>query len=77
MWPTPELEDPMGAAILSRSRPSTPNVTGFGGAQPGDRLDELGLAVPVDAGDAHDLPGANLEATRRGRLRARGRRSTL
>ena len=29
--------------------------------QPGHRVDQLGLAVPVDAGDPDDLPGAHLE----------------
>ena len=33
----------------------------LGPAQPRDRLDQLGLAVPVDAGDAHDLAGADVE----------------
>ena len=30
-------------------------------AQPGQRLDELGLAVAVDARDADDLAGAHVE----------------
>ena len=30
-------------------------------AQPGDRLDQLGLPVAVDAGDADDLPGSDRE----------------
>ena len=29
--------------------------------QPGERVDQLGLAVAVDTGDAHDLAGADLE----------------
>ena len=36
-------------------------VPGGGLAQPGDRVDQLGLAVAVDAGDADDLARADVE----------------
>ena len=35
---------------------------GIDGPQPGERLDELGLAVALNAGDGHDLPRRNVEA---------------
>src|ERR671916_160626 len=37
------------------------HVAGDRGAQAGDRLDQLGLAVAVDAGDADDLARADLQ----------------
>ena len=39
------------------SRPPSAIVPRRDAAQPGDRLDELGLAVALDAGDAEDLAG--------------------
>ena len=37
------------------------HTAGLDLAQPGERVDQLRLAVAVDAGDADDLPGAHLE----------------
>ena len=37
------------------------NPPGGGPPQPRERVDELALAVPVDAGDADDLPGPDVE----------------
>ena len=45
-------------------------------AHPGDRLDELALAVALDAGDAEDLPAAHLDREPVDGLRRRGRRRT-
>ena len=41
--------------------PPTAIVPGRGVAEAGDRVDQLGLAVVVDAGDPDDLAGAHLE----------------
>ena len=46
---------------------------GFHLAEAGDRVDQLGLAVAVDAGDADDLAARAPRTTRRGPSRARGR----
>ena len=45
--------------------------------RPAMRVDQLGLAVAVDAGDADDLAAAHLERDVFGPSRARGRRSTV
>ena len=43
------------------SRPPTRMTPRSARLQPGQSLDQLGLAVPVDSGDADDLAGTNLE----------------
>ena len=57
------------------SWPSTMTRAALGVAQPGDRVDQLGLAVAVDAGDARRSRPRAPRATRRGPPRARGRRA--
>ena len=42
--------------------PTDAHRASVGAAQAGDRVDQLGLPVAVDAGDADDLAGAHLEA---------------
>ena len=44
-----------------RPCPATLIVPSASGAEPGERVDQLGLAVAVDAGDADDLAGADVE----------------
>ena len=48
-------------ACAVMSSPSIVIVPAFGDRRPGDRVDQLGLAVSVDARDADDLAGADLE----------------
>ena len=43
------------------SSPSSTDLAGVGLDQPEQRLDQLGLAVALDAGDAEHLAGAGLE----------------
>ena len=74
MWLTPAASVSRGPACVT-SRPATVIVPGVGLAQPHDRLDQLALAVRVDAGEADDLARAHRPATRRARPAARGRRA--
>ena len=46
---------------LVTSSPATVIVAGVDRPQPDDGLDELRLAVALDAGDRDDLAGANVE----------------
>ena len=73
MCPTPAASAPR-TPVPVMSRPPTRTWPAARDAQAGDRLDELGLAVAVDAGDADDLAGAHLRARGRARRAARGRR---
>ena len=45
------------------SAPAEQHRAGSGAAQADERLDQLGLAVALHAGDADDLAGAHLEQT--------------
>ena len=77
MWPTPAASaprTPRAGDVARRPRATCPAT---GDAQPGDRLDELGLAVAVDARDADDLAGAHLQREPAHARAARGRRRRL
>ena len=52
MWPTPGARGPRAASAAVIVLPPTRIAPALDGAQPGDRLDELALAVAVDAGHA-------------------------
>ncbi len=61
MWPRPRVEvlaRRRAVTSVARDARSGPLV---GAAEAGDRVDQLGLAVAVDAGDADDLACAHLE----------------
>ena len=75
MWPTPAASAPCTPAPVT-SRPADADLAAARVAQPGDRLDQLGLPVAVDAGDADDLAAAHRAARARAPPAARGRRST-
>ena len=75
MWPTPAASAPR-TPVPVMSRPPTRTWPACAGAQAGDRLDELGLAVAVDARDADDLARARRGARARAARAARGRRAT-
>ncbi len=47
--------------VTSIGLPSSIDRAGHGAANAGDRLDQLGLAVAGDAGNADDLAGADVE----------------
>ena len=73
MWPRPasrECERVCVRHVLVRRPGSRPAET-F--RSPVDRVDQLGLAVAVDAGDADDLAGADRRARRRSPSSAPGR----
>ena len=59
--PEPGVEHLARRSACSTSLPATAIVPGSRVPQAGDRVDQLGLAVAVDAGDADDLAGAHLE----------------
>ena len=56
----PGVEDVSRRRVVELAAPDADDAA-LGPAQAGERLDQLGLAVPVYAGDADDLAGANLE----------------
>ena len=74
MWPTPEsrmwLRARPGRGPARRSRSCRSRRS----RRPGERLDQLRLAVAVDAGDADDLARPHLERHAAHRSRARARR---
>ena len=65
MWPTPASSMLARARVPVTSRPASRDRPAVALPQAGDRVDQLGLAVAVDAGDADDLARADVEATRR------------
>ena len=60
----------------SRPDPSASTRAAVGFAQPGDRLDQLGLAVALDAADADDLAAPDGQAQIRRAHRSRRARAT-
>ena len=60
MWPSPASSECFAFSPVTSTPPMTTRPA-LDLAQPGDRVDELALAVAVDAGDADDLARAHVE----------------
>ena len=61
MWPSPAVE-PIPRTPLVTSVPPSVDRAAARAPEAGERLDELRLAIAVDAGDADDLAGTHVEA---------------